>query len=222
LPPAGSGCSTRTASPRVSTTRSPCSARARCDLPARQRTLRATLDWSYELLTPIEQEAFVASVRGRTHAGSRPRAPLRHFLALAESTRRELWARGEGSRAFTLTRPERDNFRAALKWSIDRGRGDAALALAGALDDFWNVTHAIDEGTGGCQGAIAIAVDPPPPLLARARLCLANLTRTGPLSRGLDDALAAPGPARGRCRGGGCSSSERARGRRRPTSSPRR
>ncbi len=40
------------------------------DLPERQRTLRATIDWSYQLLTEEEQRVFRAArrVRGRLHA----------------------------------------------------------------------------------------------------------------------------------------------------------
>jgi tetratricopeptide (TPR) repeat protein len=41
---------------------------------------------------------------------------------------------------------ERDNFRAALRWTIDSGNGDLAQRIAGSLWEFWSVRGPIIEG----------------------------------------------------------------------------
>ncbi|MCA1648430.1 MAG: LuxR C-terminal-related transcriptional regulator [Chloroflexi bacterium] len=94
--------------------------------PARQQTVRATLDWSYRLLT--------------LEAGSEaPRARDRHavyFLAMVEQTEPELFGQGHLVAQARLER-EHDNCRAALGWLAQRAETEAAQRLAGALGRFW-------------------------------------------------------------------------------------
>ncbi len=190
------------------------------DAPERQRTLRATLDWSYELLDEPEREAFAAFgafaggadleaaeavsqaplhviealvdkslvivARGRFHllepvrryAAERGSDAIRarhaeHYLALAERTRSELWLRGNGTALFEAVNRERDNFRAALTAS----RGTAtAVKLVGALDPYWWLAHAEDEGRAWLEQALAAAAgDGDERDLARAQLAIARL-----------------------------------------------
>ena len=178
------------------------------DAPDRQRTLRATLDWSYELLDDAEREAFEALgvfAGGATLEAAEQitEAPLRvlealvdkglasaasgrlsllepvrqyvaarvservrvrhveHYLALAERTRRELDVHGHASPRYQEVHRERDNLRAALEWAIGSPKG---IALAGALDAYWSLSHALDEGRRWYQRALATADDTAPQL----------------------------------------------------------
>ena len=76
------------------------------DVPARQRTLRATLEWSHQLLTPDERAALAASPCSRAAAPSMPYEAIDGLAGVAA-------ARGEDELAATLlaaaeaTGPER-------------------------------------------------------------------------------------------------------------------
>jgi predicted ATPase/class 3 adenylate cyclase len=181
------------------------------DAPERQQTLRATIEWSHDLLDGDEQrlfrrlgvfagsfdvaaaeaicamsfdvvEALVAQSLVRRWASGRlgmletirefaleqlrdsgdadvlALAHLEYFLTLAE-------ARAGNPHTLEVVAgldAERDNFRAALRWALDNGRGVLALRLAGALGEFW-VVRAHQEGYGWLAEALEAARDDAPP-----------------------------------------------------------
>jgi non-specific serine/threonine protein kinase len=99
----------------------------------------------YRLLETIRQYAGDRL----TEAGEAERTRDRHlayFLGLAEEAEPRL--RGVEYRRFLdRLEEEHDNFRAALEWSLTRGRTDeAALELSGALAWFWWLRSYHDEG----------------------------------------------------------------------------
>jgi predicted ATPase len=168
------------------------------DAPERQRTLRATLDWSFDLLGPEEQTHFARlgvfeggfdaesaeAVCGvgldalqslvekslvRHWGGGRfgmletvhefaverfvelpdhdevRRLHAEHFIALAESARRELRGETQGTWLDRLE-TEGENFRAALTWSADSGRLDLTCRLAAGFSPFWGTRGSLAEG----------------------------------------------------------------------------
>lgn len=199
------------------------------DAPARQQTLRATVDWSFQLLAEPEQEAFVGlavfaggctigaaeSVTGasldtleslvtksllmhsstdggeprllmletvrhyaaerlahRDDADALRRRHLQHYLGLAERSEPEL--RGAGRETW-LPRldAELDNLRGGLSWALDRDKAELALALAGALGEYWWARNAWSEGLRWLRAALDAAGQGTPPHL-RARAVLAE------------------------------------------------
>jgi predicted ATPase len=178
------------------------------DLPARQQTLRAAIDWSYQLLDEEEKSLFArlaVFVGGRTleaveqvvgglspaknlldgllslleksllwqkeGADGEPRFMMldtiyeyaqerlvergeaetlrrRHaayFLELAETGEREYKGPQQKMWIERLD-AEHDNFRAALRWSIEQAEWETAARLAGALGRFWYVRGYLSEG----------------------------------------------------------------------------
>jgi predicted ATPase/class 3 adenylate cyclase len=187
----------------------------------RQQTLRATLDWSYELLTPPERlllrrlavfagdweleagEAIAAGdgiedfevldllsalvekslvvvdapdvarfrllrtiqeyAREKLHdAGEIDRLRSRHrdyYLSRAVAIAAELRNTDEAAK-LTRLEQDHDNFRAALRWSLERGESEAALRLAGALGRFWEVRGYLREGRDWLQQAFGAGSAP--------------------------------------------------------------
>ena len=185
------------------------------DLPERQRTMRAAVAWSDDLLSPAERALFyglsvfaegwtldsatavcaddvpgaelVATLGGlvdkslvrlldgpgsvsrysmldviREYAGERAaedaerhaatrRRHAEHLLGLARSVPE----RGEAAAAAELG-PEAGNFRAALRWSVDRGDAERAVGLAAALWRFWRARGEYAEGRTWLAEALAL------------------------------------------------------------------
>jgi non-specific serine/threonine protein kinase len=200
--------------------------------PSRQQTLRATLDWSYGLLSESELVVFrrfsvfsggfnleaaeaVASGAGigsndvldpltglvdkslvgadpgdgsaarfrlletlrqygwerLTESGERDDVQRRHaahFLSVAEQAEPQLV--GSAHQAAWLDRLEREhgNFRAALRWAIDRGEAEVGLRLAAALYRLWYLRVYLDEGRRWFDQVLAIDQDALPEARARA------------------------------------------------------
>ncbi|MDQ2983001.1 MAG: adenylate/guanylate cyclase domain-containing protein [Actinomycetota bacterium] len=207
------------------------------DVPERQRTLRATIEWSHDLLDPAEQEAFrrlgvfagsfelkaaeavgevsfdtVASLveknlvrrwgsgrfgmldtiheyaRERLRvAGEEREVRRRHaefFLALAESAHLVVETIELGQN-HELVRPESDNLRAALDWSVDHDPV-LGLQLVVALEQFW-VAIGPHEGIDRLEELFAAAGDVPPGLHARAVRVLGGMYYiTGQFDRGTE------------------------------------
>jgi non-specific serine/threonine protein kinase len=204
----------------------------RRDAPARQRTLRATIEWSYELLPaelrdvfaqlsifagtfsleaaevvtdatlddvdalveasllkPVRDDRFLMLETIREFArevlGTNDELARRHaeFLAtLAE--RANLHAESPGPMRHDLVLPEADNIRAALQWTVENGRGELGLALAGALENYW-VTSDPLEGRHWFEALLPLGPPPPSELTALARRCLGNcVTVSGDITRG--------------------------------------
>jgi predicted ATPase/class 3 adenylate cyclase len=187
------------------------------DLPERQRTLRATIEWSYRLLQSDEQLLFerlsvfaggwtlvqaeavcslpaddgldvldgIASLVDKSlvywtaAADQEPRYFM--HVTIAEYALERLRARGEEDTVrrrhrdhfrdlvesvrpiATLSgirtlRPERENLRAALGWSIDAGDGEDALRIAYRLWRYWTESGSLREGRRWLDEALA-AVD---------------------------------------------------------------
>jgi predicted ATPase len=213
------------------------------DLPDRQRTLLATIDWSFDLLLEPEKRFFtslsvfrggfefdaIEKVTGQPELEildlldglvtkslvevDRAAHHLRYDLleTLREYCRRRLtreelddlrrrhlaWAvelaafaeprlRGPeaGSWLARLDR-ERDNLRAALKFSMQEGRHQTALALAGDLGWFWYRQGYVTEARLWLQRALDAA--PPDPTKERATALL-GLAGISYLSGDLPDA----------------------------------
>ena len=185
------------------------------DLPERQRTLRATMEWSHALLEEGEKVLFArlsVFAGGRTleaieavcdpeddlpvdaldgveslvdksllrEEGVEPRFVMletvheyareklqesgeaegirrRHaeyFLSLAEG---ESGTSEGGGRAewFQILEDERDNFRAALSWSLESDEVESGLRLAAALQPFWARGGHYDEGCDWLAAVLA-------------------------------------------------------------------
>jgi predicted ATPase/class 3 adenylate cyclase len=187
------------------------------DAPDRQRTLRATIEWSHELLTDDEQRLFarLAVFRGGctleaaeavvdadldslqslvdknlirvrdsgrfwmletirefalerlAASGEEAMVRRRHrdvFLTLAESL--DPVRHMAGIRALV---PERNNLRAALRWSLDAdAAAEETLRLAYVLWRYWLETGSISEGHAWLTEALDRAEDVDTPMFARA------------------------------------------------------
>jgi hypothetical protein len=125
------------------------------DAPPRQRTRRATLDWSFDLLEPEDQHAFTAL--GAFAGGCE--------LAAAEAVTGAGLDVLEGLVA-------KDNFAVALECAFAGGRAIDALALAGALGPVGWLTNA-SEWTPGR----ALARWPPPATTPLRRCAPARCSR---------------------------------------------
>jgi len=98
----------------------------------------------YRLLETVR--AFVRSRAGAT--GDYLAAAQRHHEHFAAFGEQMYWRLLEPGLARWLDRAheEHENLRAALRWSVDRRDGDAALQLASALGPYWYRTSQLSEG----------------------------------------------------------------------------
>jgi tetratricopeptide (TPR) repeat protein len=90
-----------------------------------------------------------------------------YLLGLAEELEPVLSGSG-GREAQARLLAELDNFRAALRWSIDNGAGALALRLVAALWRFWWDRSLGPESYAWCQAALGAAPDAPPDVRGRA------------------------------------------------------
>ena len=92
---------------------------------------------------------------------------LDYYLTLAERAEPEL--RGERQLAWlNRLEAEHDNLRAALRYGLERGEGERALRLAGALGRFWAARTYWSEGRQWLTEALANSDDRPAPFRAKA------------------------------------------------------
>ena len=102
-------------------------------------------------------------------AGEEDDLRVRHaayFAGVAEEGEPELNGPGQDVWAARLD-AERDNFRAALAFTLESGDGLTALRLAGALRRLWQLHADLSEGRAGLEAALAAAPDAP--LVSRAK-----------------------------------------------------
>jgi predicted ATPase len=196
------------------------------DVPSRHQTLRNTIEWSYDLLEPDEQELFAelavfvdgctleaaeavcpaagvldglqslldkSLVRRLDAADGEPRFGMlesireyalfqliqrgavdelrgRHaeyFLGFAEAAEPELVAVNQADWVRRLAEDE-GNLRAARAWSVESGRLETGLRIAGALPRFWSVTGHLTEGRAWLQQALSQDGDVPAVVRAKA------------------------------------------------------
>jgi predicted ATPase/class 3 adenylate cyclase len=201
------------------------------DAPARQRTLRDTIEWSYDLLSASEQRLFVrlsVFLGGRTidaaeavcdpaseldvavfdgvaslveksllrqaeGPGDEPRFLMletireyaldrlervgegellrqrhaQYFLALAEEAEPEILGADQIAWLERLE-VERDNFRAALGWSLEQGDTELALRLIGSLRRAWVARGYLSETRKWLETAFEESRAVPPPIEAKA------------------------------------------------------
>ena len=98
---------------------------------ARFRMLQTIREYALELLLEAPDGAEIQE----RHA--------RFFLALAQKAEPLLTSEGDWPSRLA---PDHDNFRAALKWSLDEGRADVGLQLAPSLWRFWYFRGHLAEG----------------------------------------------------------------------------
>jgi predicted ATPase/class 3 adenylate cyclase len=77
------------------------------------------------------------------------------FVGFAEATGRKLEGRGQRA-AFEQMAMERDNLRAAMRWSTEHALPEVSLRLVAALARFWWLAGDLDEGRVTVGGAFAI------------------------------------------------------------------
>jgi predicted ATPase/predicted Ser/Thr protein kinase len=76
-----------------------------------------------------------------------------HYLALAVAAEPELVAADQAAWVRHLTE-EAGNLRAAMSWSLESGRLETGLRIAGALPRFWSVTGHLTEGRAWLRQAL--------------------------------------------------------------------
>jgi len=101
-------------------------------------------DERYGMLETVRQyarEKLVASGEASTYMS----AHIEYFLKLAEEA--ESYQAGEEQvKWLNRLEAEHDNFRIALDWSLQEGKNEIALRIAGALGQFWWVHNHLREG----------------------------------------------------------------------------
>jgi predicted ATPase/DNA-binding NarL/FixJ family response regulator len=106
----------------------------------------------------LEQSGEAGPIQAQ-HAG--------YFLMLAEKAEPELRGPRQGEWLERLD-AEHDNLRTALKWSIEHEEGEIALALCGALMQFWKMHGHAGEGRGWIESALAKSKGTATPARAKA------------------------------------------------------
>ncbi len=91
---------------------------------------------------------------------------LRLFLALAEEAEPHLTEQESEAWLSRLDR-EHDNLRAALRWSVERGRAQEGLRLAGALWQFWQLRGHVSEGRQWLEAALGLGTETATPERAK-------------------------------------------------------
>jgi predicted ATPase/transcriptional regulator with XRE-family HTH domain len=79
-----------------------------------------------------------------------------YFVEMAERAEREIGKAGQ-ERWFDRLDTDHENFRAALRWAIEKGNADPALRLGGALWQFWRSHGDYAEGRTWLRTALAVA-----------------------------------------------------------------
>jgi predicted ATPase len=135
---------------------------------------------SYRLLETIRQ--YVLEKLSESGEGESIRNQhLGYFLTLAERAEREMHAAGQKA-WFDRLEEERDNFRAALRWSLESGEAgaQAGLRLAGSLWWFWYIRTYWNEGVEWLERTLTLSASQVPADLAtRAKaLCMLGRLKT--------------------------------------------
>jgi predicted ATPase/DNA-binding CsgD family transcriptional regulator len=125
--------------------------------------LRAIREFAFEQLSENDGERETRE----TH--------LRWYTELAEEGERELIG-PEQDLWLRRLHAERDNFRFALTWAIERGDAASAQRLGSALWRFWAVHGDLQEGRQWLERALAISRDVDPRVLSKAEHHLGNLS----------------------------------------------
>lgn len=110
----------------------------------------------YRMLEPVRQY-----VRERLEeSGEAQQARKRHaeyYLALAEEAEPKLvGAEQTQTRWLERLETEHDNFRAALRWLLEKREAELALRLVGALGEFWQMRGHLRDGQGWLEAALVI------------------------------------------------------------------
>ena len=98
----------------------------------------------FEMLETIRQVAVEQAARRSDPSSALPRH-AHAYLAMAEAEASEIGTSGQAP-ALARLAAERENLRAAIRTSIDRGDHDVALRFAAALSRFWWLWGQMDEG----------------------------------------------------------------------------
>jgi len=117
----------------------------------------------FRMLVTIREYALVRlAENGEADEISRRHAAA--YLAVAEEARPHFGS-DEQKRWLDALEVEHDNMRAALEWTIARGRADEALRLVFALWRFWQRRGHLPEGAHWCERALALPAENVSPLV---------------------------------------------------------
>jgi tetratricopeptide (TPR) repeat protein len=119
----------------------------------------ATGEGRYRLLDITREYAVERSVTAGEFDALR-RRHAEYFLAQAELAEPELRSREQQQWHARLLENE-GNYRAALTWALEVGKGEVALRLAGALWMFWRWAGLFAEGRAWLDAALAAGTDCP-------------------------------------------------------------
>ncbi len=100
----------------------------------------------YRFLEPVRQYAHELCLA----AGELPLLRDRHldcYLALAEHAEPSLWGGAEQAACLDHLESEQENFRAALRWTVEQLKLSPGLRLAGALRRYWDIRGYSGEGS---------------------------------------------------------------------------
>jgi non-specific serine/threonine protein kinase len=132
-------------------------------------------DRRYRLLQPVREYALARLQESREVDAARHRFAA-YYLALAERAEPALWGPEEGAWVPRLE-AEYENFRAALRWAVERRDGEFSLRLAGALADFWAWRGYQREGQRWLEEARALGAEASPAVRAKALAGEGHLAR---------------------------------------------
>jgi predicted ATPase/class 3 adenylate cyclase len=149
---------------------------SRTALP-RQQTLRAMMDWSYELLNDRERMLFrrlsvfaggftLEAVEAVCADEQIPPEEILDLVTNLVSKSLVVFEERDGEARYRLLETVHDNLRAALEWSSSDA--EVGLRLAGALWFFWYLRGYVSEGREWLRQFLARTGQAPSPLRARS------------------------------------------------------